>query len=205
MRVLIVEDDAVTRRALQAVIAGLGHEVAETCDGREAWEQVQAGDFDVVVSDWLMPEMDGLELCRRIRALEDRPYCYVMLVTVRSDSADLVEGIMAGADEFVRKPWHADELVARFHAAERVVRLERDLAAKVQELEKALDEVKTLRGMLPICVYCKSIRTDSAAWEEIEAYVCSHSDAEFTHSICPTCYDSRVQPMLDDLRRRAAG
>jgi sigma-B regulation protein RsbU (phosphoserine phosphatase) len=201
MHVLIAEDDPVSRRILQDAVSGAGHEVTLVGDGREAWRRIEAEHFDLVISDWVMPEMDGLELCRRLRARADAPFCHVMLLTSRNSTEDIVTGIMAGANDFVTKPFDRAVLIARLHAAERVIDLERSLAARVTQLEEALHEVATLRRLLPICTYCKSIRNDEQAWNDIEEYFHKHAQTDFTHSICPTCYEGRIRPMLDDLKR----
>ena len=202
MRILIVEDDPVAQAILVHALNDLEHDVVITNNGLDAWSQIEKSDFDVVVSDWMMPKLDGIELCRRIRALEDRPFTFIILITQKDTTEDLVEGIHAGADDFMTKPFERDELHARLYAAGRVVGLERALAKKVADLEQALDEVKTLRGLLPICMYCCAIRHTDEAWERIEAYISEHSEAEFTHSICPTCYDDRVKPMLEEFREQ---
>ncbi len=200
MRILVVEDDPVAQTILVHALNDLDHEVVLTQNGLDAWSHIETEDFDVVVSDWMMPQLDGVDLCRRIRTLEDRPFTFIILLTSKDTTADLVEGIHAGADDFMTKPFNRDELQARLHAAQRVLNLERALAKKVADLEQALDEVKTLRGLLPICMYCCSIRHTDEAWERIEAYISEHSEVEFTHSICPTCYDDRVKPMLEEFK-----
>lgn len=200
MRILVAEDDPGTRHLLQTKLTSYGHDVVLADDGAAAWEAFQHQPFDAVVSDWMMPELDGPTLCRNIRAEPDRPFCYILMLTSRSTTEDLVEGIAAGADDFMTKPFDNDELRARLHAAGRVIDLERSLARKVEDLSQALREVKTLRGLLPICMYCHSIRDDRDIWARIEEYVCSHSEAEFTHSICPGCYEDRVKPMLAELK-----
>ena len=199
MRILIVDDDPVARRILEDAIAGLGHDVQVACDGQEAWDLIADEPVDVLMTDWVMPEMDGLELCQRVRAREDASFMYVMLVTDRSDPEDVVAGIMAGANDFLSKPYDRAELRARLHAAQRVVDLERSLADRVRELEKALEEVETLRRLIPICMYCKNVRNEQQMWDEIEEYLREHANADCTHSICPTCYDDRVRPMLDEM------
>lgn len=177
----------------------MGHDVHVVGDGQEAWERLQSLRFDVLMTDWVMPELDGLDLCRQLRARADLPFLYVMLVSSRSSTADVVAGIMAGANDFLTKPYERAEVRARLHAAGRVVELERSLAERVRELEQALHEVATLRRLLPICMYCKSIRNDEQAWDDIEEYLHHHANADCTHSICPSCYENRVQPMLDEL------
>jgi len=201
MRILIVEDSAVTRLILEATVETKGHEVTLAEDGQQAWDLAQTQTFDIVISDWVMPEMDGLELCRRMRARDSQHYCYFMLVTHRDATEDVVRGIMAGADDFLTKPVDRSVLHARLHAAERTVKLERSLAARIVELEAAIEEVATLRRLLPICMYCKSIRDDEQAWADIEEYFREHGQTDFTHSICPTCYEGRVRPMIDDMKR----
>ena len=201
MRILIVDDDPVARRILEEAMAGLGHTVLSAIDGAAAWTLLQQEPVDILMTDWVMPEMDGLELCRRVRAREDAPFTYVMLVSTRSTTEDVVAGIMAGANDFLTKPYERAELRARLHAAQRVVELERSLADRVRDLEQALHEVATLRRLLPICMYCKSIRNDEQAWDDIEEYLREHANADCTHSICPPCYDERVQPMLDEMHR----
>ncbi len=199
MKILIADDDAVARRVLESAVGDMGHEVVVVNDGREAWEHLRSNRVDVLISDWVMPHIDGLELSRRLRARTDEPFTYVMLVTARSATDDVVRGIMAGANDFLTKPCERTELRARLHAAERMVELERSMAGRLVELERALDEVATLKQLLPICMYCKSIRNDQQAWDDIEEYLRRHANADCTHAICPTCYEDRVQPMLDEL------
>ena len=127
MRVLLVEDDAVSRRLLRSWLEKWGHEVTEAEDGAVAWERFSAGEFPVVVSDWMMPEMDGVEFVRKIRATGSAGYVYVILITARTEAADVAEGVEAGADEFVRKPVDRDDLRAKLWEAERVVRLHEEL------------------------------------------------------------------------------
>ena len=203
MRILVADDDPGTRLVLSTQLTDFGHEVEVAEDGQAAWESFQRQPFDALVLDWMMPRMDGPDLARLVRADADRPFCFILMLTSRSTTEDLVEGIAAGADDFMTKPFDKDELRARLHAAERVIALERRLARKIDDLEQALSEVKTLRGLLPICMYCHSIRDDRDIWERIEEYIAQHSEANFTHSICPGCYEERVKPMLSELKKDA--
>ena len=122
-----MEDDAVSRRLLRSWLEKWGHDVTEAEDGAVAWERFSAGEFPVVVSDWMMPEMDGVEFVRKIRAAGSAGYVYVILITARTEPADVAEGVEAGADEFVRKPVDRDDLRAKLWEAERVVRLQEEL------------------------------------------------------------------------------
>jgi DNA-binding response OmpR family regulator len=132
MKILIADDDPVSRRVLLGYLQKWGHDVVVASDGAEAWRLFEAEDFPLVISDWMMPELDGPELIRRIRALDRPGYAYTILLTGRSQKEDLVEGMDAGADEFVTKPFDRDELRCRLRAGERIVRLERALAEQVR-------------------------------------------------------------------------
>ena len=183
MNLLLAEDDAVARMTLSAVLRGLGYEVAEAEHGGEAWANLQLGYFPIVISDWHMPEVDGPELCRRLRARATDKYSYFLLVTATGGKKRYLEGMEAGADDFITKPIDVDELRARLKAAERIL----GLRQHVQQLE----------GLLPICAYCKRIRDASEKWESIERYVEERSEAQFSHGYCPDCYERYVRPQLE--------
>jgi len=134
-----------------------------------------------------MPGLDGVELVRRVRAVPtDRPP-YLIMLTTRSESSDIIEGLRTGADDYLVKPWDPGELLARLEVGCRLIDLQNRLAEKIRELEQALEQVRTLEGILPICSYCKKIRDDRNYWRQVEDYVASHSEARFSHGICPDC------------------
>jgi response regulator RpfG family c-di-GMP phosphodiesterase len=112
---------------------------------------------------------------------------YVILLTSRDSSADIVVGLEAGADDYLVKPFDPNELRARVQTGSRVISLQNRLVDKIAALEEALANVKQLRGLLPMCSYCKSIRNDGDYWQQLETYIADHSDAEFSHGVCPTC------------------
>jgi DNA-binding response OmpR family regulator len=147
MRILIADDDLTTRTMLTAVLQKCGHEVVAACDGTEAWAALQQPDAPpVAVLDWMMPGLDGRELCRRVRARDtDRPV-YLILLTTRGGKKDVCAGLSAGADDYIPKPFDPVELGARIEVGRRVVALQEGLAAKVRELREALDLIETLRG-----------------------------------------------------------
>lgn len=147
MRILIAEDETVTRMNLSRQLAKWGHEVAAAEDGERAWEMLSAAteaDFDMVITDWEMPRLSGVDLVRRIRAAAGpgRAYVYVVILTSRSDKSDVVGGIEAGADDFLSKPFDRDELRVRLLAGERIVRLERTLSRQNAELRDANDRIR---------------------------------------------------------------
>lgn len=136
MRVLIVEDDAVSRQLLARTIEQAGHETLEATDGVEAWDVFLTESPDVVVSDWLMPRLDGLELCRRIReAKSGSGYAYVILITSLGDDDRVIEGMQAGADDYLTKPLDVNALRTRLIAADRVTALYKRLLEHERELE----------------------------------------------------------------------
>ncbi len=128
MRVLIAEDSTMERRLLERTIAQLGHECLAAADGQQAWELFQAGGIDVIISDWAMPRLSGLELCERVRTRAELPYTYFVFLTMLEDREHAVAGMKAGADDYLTKPVDLDELALALIAAERVTRLHRELA-----------------------------------------------------------------------------
>jgi phosphoserine phosphatase RsbU/P len=188
MKVLIAEDDPVSRRLLQAALIKWGYEVTVTSNGKEAWQALQAPDApSLLILDWLMPEMDGVEICREARQLPALKSAYIILLTSRGSKEDIVKGLEAGADDYVTKPFDHGELRARVQVGSRVVQLQSALADRVNELEEAIASVKTLQGLLPICCYCKKIRDDGNYWHRVESYISGHANVRFSHGICPDC------------------
>lgn len=187
MRVLAVEDDPVSRRILTATLERLGHEVSVAQDGQEAWERLATAPAEVVITDWMMPGMDGLEFTRRIRARDGGGYVYVIMLTALRGRTSYLDGMAAGADDFVTKPFDKEELQARLRVAQRVLGLQR--------------EVKQLEGLLPICSYCKRIRDEANAWSQVEEYVGRRTEAQFSHGICPDCYERHLKPQLESVER----
>jgi phosphoserine phosphatase RsbU/P len=188
LRVLIAEDDFTSRNILSGMLKKFGHEVVETTDGLVALEALRADDGPLLaVLDWMMPGIDGVEVCRRLReARLDRPR-YLILLTKRDEKRDIVEGLGAGADDYLTKPFDPEELRARIDVGIRMTALQGQLADKIRELRDAISHIKTLRGIVPICSHCKKIRDDQGYWNQVDAYVRKHSEAEFSHGICPDC------------------
>jgi DNA-binding response OmpR family regulator len=182
MMILLAEDDPVTRSALAAVLNAQGHDITEVENGSQAWGVWQLSAPRLVVADWLMPEMDGLELCRKIRATPERPYTYFILQTVRRGRDSYLEAMDAGVDDFITKPVGAPELTARVRVATRILGLREELLA--------------LEGLLSVCSYCKRMRNAAGDWGSLERYIEQHSKAEFTDGVCPDCYEKHLRPQL---------
>jgi len=203
MRVLIADDEATTRHLIQATLGGWGFEVLVAGDGSEALRVLQGSRGpEIAMLDWMMPGIDGLEVCRRMRATMPNAATYIILVTVRGGLENVVRGLEAGADDYITKPFDPRELRARLHVGARIVQLQRALMERFQELEDALKRVKQLQGLLPICSYCKKIRNDRNYWEQVDAYITSHSEARFSHGVCPDCYEIHLKPQLERLPNR---
>ena len=139
--------------------------------------------------DWNMPGVNGLEICREIRSLPDLSSMYVVLLTANTARNEMVAGLDCGADEYMVKPVDWELLRVRLQIGARIVTLQQSLSRRVRELQSALDTVKVLSGLLPICSYCKRIRDDNDYWQQLECYVSEHTNAQFSHGICPSCFD----------------
>lgn len=188
MRILIAEDDLTSRILLDAVLKKAGHEVVQAVDGLEALRVLEGPDAPkLAILDWMMPKMDGLDIVRALRADERTNPPYLIMLTTKTEKADIIEGLNAGANDYLSKPFDPGELKARIEVGRRMIELQEKLADHLAELRDALDHVKTLRGIVPICASCKRIRDDQGYWKQVEAYVREHTNAEFSHGICPEC------------------
>ncbi len=202
MSILIVDDSPDELQLLSSLLERAGYRSLLTATSADdafrtlgvAGSESSPAPVDLVLMDIMMPHTDGLEACQRIRAhhqLHDLP---IIVITVKSDPGDLRDAFTAGATDFIRKPVNEVELVARVSAAltlreERECRKEREqqLIRRTEELERALHEVKVLRGLIPICSHCKGVRNEQGFWQHIEEYLRDHSELEFTHGVCETC------------------
>ena len=182
MKILAVEDDPVAQLVLESTLKSLGHETVLATDGEAAWAAVRTGSIRVVVSDWRMPRLDGLELCRRVRALPGEYVYFILLTNLSATDENQDAAMAAGVDDFLTKPVNARELRMRLHVADRI------LAYATQ--------VKQLESFLPICSYCKKIRNDQNYWQQLETYLHAHSGTRFSHGVCPDCVEKHVRPML---------
>jgi CheY-like chemotaxis protein len=179
VRILIADDDRMSTMMLGRTLEQWGFEVVVAHDGVAAWERI-IGDEppELAIVDWMMPGLDGIELCRRIRSTTLRSPVYVILLTARTSRQDLVAGLEAGADDYLTKPFDPDELRARIHVGQRTLGL--------------MANIKQLSGLLPICSYCKRIRGDHDYWEQVESFITEHTDAMFSHGICPSCLEKEM-------------
>ena len=202
-KILIADDEPVTRAAVKKVVTRRGWEVVVCDNGHDAAAQFDLENPpDVAVLDWMMPGLDGSELCQRLRKKKVR--AYLIMLTGRTRPEDLVQALASGADDYVRKPFDWSELIARIKVGVRVSLLQRQLDEKVCQLEASLANAKQLGGLLPICSYCKRIRDDRDYWNGLEHYISSHSDAKFTHGVCPSCMRDALSEVEAAGKPRAA-
>jgi DNA-binding response OmpR family regulator len=188
MKILIAEDDLTTSLMLQSILNKWGFNTVSAINGEKAWEILKKRDSpQIALLDWEMPGIDGVEVCLRTKKLETLVSTYIIMLTVRDSKNDIVQGLEAGADDYITKPFDENELRARINVAKRMVNTHLSLSKKIKELKLALNHVKKLQGIIPICMYCHKIRNDTQAWDRLEIYIRNHSDAEFSHSICPDC------------------
>jgi CheY-like chemotaxis protein len=197
MSILVVDDSLATRSVLQMILEGAGYqEILLVESAHEAFQclgltnsNVPAGDIELVLMDIKMPDMDGVEACRRIKAdsrYQDLP---IVMVTAMTESGYLQSAFAAGAVDYVTKPIERLELLTRMRST---VKLKHEMdrrKARERELEQALKEIKVLRGILPICARCKRIRDENGQWYSVESYIKGHTEADFSHLICPECLD----------------
>jgi sigma-B regulation protein RsbU (phosphoserine phosphatase) len=203
MRILIADDDPLTRLKLETILRRRGHEVIVAQDGEEAWQVLQTPEAPpLAILDWVMPGLDGVDICRKARAIPQLQMLYLILLTGQSGKQRLIEGLEAGANDYVTKPFDPDELHARVRVGLQMVRLHQELARRVRQLEDALGRVQTLQGLLPICCYCKKIRDDRDYWHQVESYIGERCPARFTHGICPTCFENVVKPEMAALKEK---
>lgn len=197
MKILIAEDDAISRKLLCSNLRKWDYEVIETKDGTEAWETLSGDDsIHFAVLDWMMPKMAGIDVCRKARQIKKRSYIYIMLLTALESKNDILKGFEAGIDDYVTKPFDPQVLHSRILVGERILELKSSLENKISELKEAIEHIKHLQGILPICMHCKRIRDDKNSWHQMEVYIENHSDAAFSHGICEECMKKHY-PELD--------
>ncbi len=189
MRILIAEDDPVSVKILQLTLEHYGHQVVTAANGLEAWDHFHKEPFRAVVSDWMMPGMDGLDLCRKVRARPKTDYTYFILLTAINTGKDnLRQAMEAGIDDFLVKPLDREAIMMRLTVAERILEFTR--------------QIRVLKELLPICMYCKRIRDDQDYWQQVENYLHTHTGSNFSHGICPDCFakEMRAMPARPPLR-----
>jgi DNA-binding response OmpR family regulator len=187
MKILVAEDDQISRKLLSTTLKQFGHEVKAFDNGADAWAYFDESPVRVIVSDWLMPDLDGLDFCRKVRKRAQTQYTYFILLTANVQGKDTyLEAMNAGIDDFLAKPLDRDQIWMRLKVAERIL--------------KYTTTINKLESMLPICSYCKKVRDDNNYWQQVETYLANRTGTSFSHSVCPTCYTNKVKPEIDKIR-----
>jgi response regulator RpfG family c-di-GMP phosphodiesterase len=188
IKILVADDDPEILFATARVIKTAGYQTYTADSGKAAMKAVNTIIPDLVLLDVVMPDAEGTDLCRRIKEDPKLKGIYVLLTSgTRVESNQQADGLDSGADGYIARPLSNRELLARVNSMVRILRAERVRDLLIVELKKALAEIKTLSGLLPICSHCKQVRDDKGYWSQIESYISAHSDALFSHSICPEC------------------
>lgn len=196
-KILIVEDDVFFKRVLQKRLESEGYRVMLAGDGREGMKAIVTWEPDVVLSDWMMPEVDGLELCQSVKTGLKDAAPYFILVTAKGELSDRLLGLQTGADDYVVKPCDHGEILARVRAGIRIVKLTQQLRAAVTELQmtnaeltSTRDQVDRLQELLPICSYCKRVRENDGSWRDLQQFVSRRTGVDLTDEVCPDCAGS---------------
>jgi len=181
MKILIAEDDFVSVKVLQLSLEHEGHTVLVAGNGEEAWQLYDADPVRVIISDWMMPGVDGLGLCSRVRSRAKTDYTYFILLTaINTGRENLRKAMDSGVDDFLSKPLDREVISMRLRVAERILDYAR--------------QIRLLKELLPICMYCKRIRDDDDYWQQIENYLHTHTGSNFSHGICPACLEREFGP-----------
>ena len=196
--VLVVDDTPTNVDLLALVLKKRNYKVITADSGAKTLEMVRTATPDLILLDIMMPGMDGFETCRRLKANPAFASIPVIFITALDEMRDKLRGFQVGGVDFITKPFQAEEVLARVKAHLTIQKLYKDLAAKNEKLENALDEVKTLQGIVPICSMCKSIRDDTGYWQKVEMYVSERVGTRFSHSYCPSCLKKEMK-QLDSL------
>ncbi len=184
--ILIVDDVQGNLQILGNILSSKGHRSTPATSGRHALKIIEKRLPDLILLDIMMPEMDGFALCRQLKNRDDTKDIPVIFISALTDTSDKVKAFEAGGVDYITKPFQ-EEMLARVQTHLNLRNLQKRLEEKNTRLQKAFDEVKTLRGIIPICVSCKKIRDDKGYWNQVEAYIEEHSQAEFSHSLCVIC------------------
>ena len=210
LTILYVEDDAATRIEMEQLLKRRAETVLTAENGAIGLELFLQFSPDLVITDIRMPVMDGLQMAREI--LKVNPDIRIIATTAHSDPSFLLEAIEIGIDHYVLKPIDLAKFIMAIEKCSRDVDAHKALQQYhmerehlIAELRTALDEVQTLRGILPICSFCKSIRTDEGYWEQVESYISRHASVDFSHSICPAClkehYPDHYESVMKEMEK----
>jgi len=200
--ILIVDDVKENLKVLGTILRGKGYKILAANDGHKALETIEKILPDLILLDIMMPNLNGIEVCKQLKASPRTKDIPVIFLTAKTDSADVVKGLEAGALDYISKPFNHSELLARVNTHLELKKAHDREKELVKELTEALSKVRQLRGLLPICAKCKKIRDDKGYWRRVEEYVSDHSEAQFSHSLCPTCVEEPYPGMAEKIMEK---
>ena len=178
--ILIIEDSPTNIQVIGQILKKENFKIAIATNGKEGLQMALNLKPNLILLDIMMPEMDGFEVCRRLKKYDATKSIPVIFLTARGNSDDIVTGFELGAVDYITKSFNSHELLARINT-------HITLRNTIEQLRETLDEIKTLKGLLPICAKCKKVRDDEGYWQTVEKYISFRTEAKFTHSICPDC------------------
>jgi sigma-B regulation protein RsbU (phosphoserine phosphatase) len=183
-RILVAEDDPVSSTILRTILEQFGYETVMARDGSEAWEKFNKEPVRIIVSDWMMPGVDGLTFCEKVRARAQIPYTYFILLTAnRTSRENYALATAAGVDDFLTKPLDREVIRMRLAVAERIL----NYTAQIRQLQE----------MIPICVYCRKVRDENDYWEMVESYIQKETGSRFSHGACPECCEKEMERLRE--------
>jgi DNA-binding response OmpR family regulator len=185
IRILVVDDDPDILFATVRILKKESFEVISADTGNRGLEKVENDHPDLILLDVELPDILGTELCKQIKSTPDHQKRYIMMLSGgKISSDDQADGLDSGADGYIARPVSNRELISRVHSMVRLIRAERKTESYIQELQQAMEKIKVLSGIVPICMHCKQIRNDKGYWNQLEVFIEKHSEAQFSHGIC---------------------
>ena len=195
MLIYVVDDDPINLRLIKAILNQTGYDNMQLFTrGKDLMEAVESQIPDLILLDIMMPEISGydvLEIVKRRNAWKHIPIIVITALSLVDEMKPLQKSFSLGAMDYISKPFNHIELKVRVQSA-------LNLEKQRQALEESLSRIRSLEKILSVCSYCKKVRVENKAWQELDKYIGDHSDTQFSHSICPTCYEEIVKPEMEE-------
>lgn len=189
-KILVVDDNTANIDVMLTFLEMEGYDISIATSGKMALHVTKHDLPDLILLDVMMPDMDGFETCRELKKDPKTAAIPIIFVTAKKETTDIVQGFQSGGVDYISKPYRQEEVLSRVNTHLQLRHLMETQKQLINELNQALNEVKTLKGILPICSYCKKIRDDKGLWHQMEKYIATRSETEFSHGICEECYAS---------------
>jgi len=200
--ILIVDDVSINLQVLGNILKKSGYKISAALSGKQALTIIENTKPDLILLDIMMPEMDGFEMCKILKSKPETKDIPIIFLTAKTEKQDVIDGINLGAVDYVTKPFNSTELLARVNNHIELKLSKDELQRVNKELTNSLAQIKLLKGLIPICANCKKIRDDTGFWQEVESYISHHTDANFSHGICPDCMKELYPDIYKTLQER---